>query len=369
MHSKKIRTTAIISFAAALLLLGVPFATVAAVPQGAAAPNTPAPPDPPLNSTPYYAASGDLVYSAAGAAMRNQGYGNITVNWTGTLVKAFLIWDYINPTNVELNTGALNGNPITGTLQGTDASPCWGNGNIYVYAADVTSIVNNGINNLTHFPSGLTTGESPWDFNTVAPLDEGASLVVVSQTGSVAQQVYIYTGAYTSIGNTLFSTFDHGAADGTAATTTFIVADGQVPGNIAGWNNVTVDSNAFPGSDPKTSTQAWSFGSLWDTKTYSVPVTLGATSDGAEVTGTDDCVTWSGQVLAIPTSVSITTTSTSSSSTSSSSTSTTTTTTTSINGVPQFGAPTMVIAAIGMVLMALLVKRKSALHLHIPTSV
>jgi hypothetical protein len=364
MHSTKIRTTAIISFAAAILLLGVPFATVAAVPQGAAAPNAPAIPDPPLNSTPYYAASGDLVYTAAGAAMRNQGYGNITVNWTGTLVKAFLIWDYINPTNAELTNGALNGTPITGTLQGTDLSPCWGNGNIYVYAADVTSIVNNGINNLTNFPSGLTTGQDPWVSTTTAPLDEGASLVVISQTGSVAQQVYVYTGAYTSDGNTLYSTFDHGAADGTTATTTYIVADGQLPGNVAGWNNVTVDSNAFPGSDPKTSTQAWSFGNLWDTKTYSVPETLGVTSDGAEVTGTDDCVTWSAQVLAIPTSVSITTTTTSSSSSSSSST--TTTSSPPTNGVPQFAAPTMVIAAIGMVLMALLVKRKSALQ--IPTT-
>jgi hypothetical protein len=349
MNSRIGRKTTIISLAAALLLLAVPFANAAATPQGVPSPSIPVPPDPPLNATPYYAASGDLVYTAAGAAMRNQGFGTITVTWTGTLVKAFLIWDYINPTNVELNTGALNGNPITGDLQATDASPCWGNGNIYVYADDVTSIVNNGANSLTAFPSGLTTGEDPWgEFTTTtAPLDEGATLIVISQTGSVAQQVYVYTGAYTSVGTQLTSTFNHGAADATTATTTYIVADGQVPGNTAGWNGVTIDTNAFAGSDPKASSTPWSYGSLWDTKTYSVPVTLGSTSETATVTGNGDCLTWSGQVIAIPTTVAITPPPPN-------------------NGVPQFGASAMAVAAAGMVLFALLVKRKSVLQ--IPTT-
>jgi hypothetical protein len=347
MNSRIGRKTTIISLAAALLLLAVPFANAAATPLGASSPSTPVPPDPPLNATPYYAASGDLVYSAAGAAMRNQGFGTITVTWTGTLVKAFLIWDYINPTNVELNTGSLNGNPITGTLQATDLSPCWGNGNIYVYADDVTSIVTNGANSLTNFPSGVTTGEDPWDGNVVAPLDEGASLVVISQTGSVAQQVYIYTGAYTSVGTTLTSTFDHGASDGTTATITYIVADGQLPNNQAGWNGATLSTDAFPGGDPHASSATWSFGNLWDTKTFSVPETLGATSDTATVTGVGDCLTWSGQVLAIPSTVSLSPPPPS-------------------NGVPQFGASAMAVAAVGMVLLALLVKRKSVLQ--IPTT-
>ncbi|MDA4135915.1 MAG: hypothetical protein OK449_02795 [Thaumarchaeota archaeon] len=350
MNSKLGRKTAIISITAALLLLAVPFANAAAyTPQGVPNPSIPVSPDPPLNSTPYYAASGDLVYSAAGAAMRDQGYGTITVTWTGTLVKAFLIWDYINPTNMALDTGSLNGNTVTGILQASDVSPCWGNGNIYVYAADVTSIVNNGANSLTAFPSGLTTGESPWDLNTIAPLDEGATLIVISQTGSTAQQVYIYTGAYTSIGTQLSSTFNHGAADGTTATTTFIVADGQLAGNTAGWNGATIDTNAFPGSDPKATSTPWSQGNLWDTKTYSVPVTLGSTSETAQVTGNGDCLTWSGQVIAIPTTVPnnpvgpITPI-----------------------GAPQFGAPTLLVAAFGMLLMAVLVKRKSILK--VPTT-
>ncbi len=257
----RIRKTAIISFAAAILLLAVPFANAAASTQGTPNPSIPIPPDPPLNSTPFYAASGDLVYTAAGGAMRDQGYANITVTWTGTLVKAFLIWDYINPS--EITTGTLNGQTVTGTLQGTDASPCWGDGNIYVFAADVTSIVNNGDNHLTGFPSGTTAGADPWSSSLIAPLDEGASLVVVSQTGSVAQQVYIYTGAYTSIGTQLTSTFNHGASDGTTAQITYIVADGQLPSNQAGWNGVTLSTDAFPGADPKVSTAAWGYGNLW----------------------------------------------------------------------------------------------------------
>jgi len=210
-------------------------------PSGAGAPSNPpgTTTDPPLNSVAYYATSGLVQYSAAGAAMRNQGYGTITQTWSGSLVKAFLIWDIINPYVSGMNTGTFNGQEITGTLQGTDASPCWGDGYIYSFAADVTPYVVNGANSLTGFASGLTTGENPWDDNVIAPLAEGATLIVVS-TGTTANQVYIYTGTYTSLGfSTLSTTFDHGTADATTAQTTFVVADGQFPGNSAGWNGAT----------------------------------------------------------------------------------------------------------------------------------
>ncbi|MGD1055362.1 MAG: hypothetical protein ABR867_04685 [Nitrososphaerales archaeon] len=258
--------------------------------------------DPPLNPTAYAAFAGHYKYTAGGAAMRNQGYGNITLTWNGTLHKAYLVWAVINPVNSGLDGGVINGHSITGALQSDDASPCWGNGNLWVFATDVTSFVVNGTNHLTGFASGITDGSDPWA-ELAAPLDEGATLIVVS-TGSAAQQVYLYTGTYTepNAGNPLTSVFKHGAADSTTAQTTFVVSDGQEAGNYATWNGVVVDSNAFPGSDPHATPTVYSNGNLWDTKTYSVPVTLGATSETAQIGATEgDCLTWTAQVISIPT--------------------------------------------------------------------
>jgi len=348
---------------AAVLVISFVLPVASAVTLGTtSAPNTNT--DPPLNSAAYYAASGNIQYQAAGAAMRDQGYGSISLTWTGSLVKAYLIWAVINPVATGMNVGTINGHAITGALQGTDVAPCW-TGNIYSFAADVTSYVVNGANSLTGFASGDTTGGDPWSDTLVTPLTEGASLVVVS-TGSTAQQVYIYTGTYTSIGTPISSTFNHGAADATTAQTTFVVADGQLAGNTAGWNGVTIDSNAFPGSDPKQSAAAWSYGNLWDTKTYTVPVALLSTSQTATVTGTSDCVTWSAQVISIPTTVTIssstsTTTSTTTTTTSTTSTTTTTSTTstTTARGVPEFSAPTGMVAVVALLLLTLVAIKKA----------
>ncbi len=290
---------------ATLLLLSWISPVVSAAPPtlGTVAPGTPNPPDPPLNPTALYAVSGDYSYVAAGAAMRDQGYGSITVAWTGTLVAAYLIWAYINPSDAGLAGGTFNGQAITGTYQSSDTSPCWGDGDIYSFAADVTSLVQQGANSLTGFPSGIATGADPWGGGSyVAPLDEGASLVVVyTPVAAVTNQVYIYTGTYTSDGGEISSTFNHGATILTTGTTTFMVADGQLPGNTAFWNGAIIDSNAFGGHDPRTSMQEWSYGDLWDTKTYSVTETLGSTTDSASIAGSGgDCITWAGQALLFP---------------------------------------------------------------------
>jgi hypothetical protein len=210
----------------------------------------------------------------------------------------------------------------------------------------VTSLVVNGSNSLRGFASGVTTGEDPWGPSSyVEPLDEGATLVVIS-TGATPNQIYIYTGAYTepSAGNPLTSVFNHGAADATNAQTTFIVSDGQLPGNYAEFNGVTIDSNAFPGSDPRTSTATWSYGNMWDTKTYPVSVTLGSTSESASIGASGgDCLTWAGQVISIPSTAPIT----------------------PPTGVPEFGMP-MLVVAISMVGFAFLAKRKSSLSSEVP---
>jgi hypothetical protein len=273
--------------------------------------------------------------------MRDQGYGNISVTWTGTLVKAYLIWGFINPTSEGLNGGTFNGNAITGVFQSTDVSPCWGGGNLTVFAADVTSLVVNGDNHLTGFPSGYTNGGDPWG-EYLTPLNDGASLVVVyTPTTAVTNQVYIYTGTFTeTTGGSLTSVFNHGATIATSAETTFIVADGQLPGNTASWNGAIIDTNAFPGSDPRVSTQAWSYGNLWDTKTYNVTEALASTTDSASIAGSGgDCLTWAAQVLAFPSTAPIGT------------------------GVPQFGGSAIAAAAIGVAVVAVLAKRKQTLEI------
>jgi hypothetical protein len=333
---------------AALLILSIsPIVTAATL---GTATGTLSNADPPLNPTAYAAFSGDYNYTAAGAAMRNQGYGNITVTWTGTLFKAYLVWAYINYTATN-SQGTFNGQTITGTLQSTDYSPCWVEGtNVTVFAADVTSLVKNGDNHLTDFPSGLTTGENPWDGNIVTPLDEGASLIVIyTPPTTVHNQVYVYTGTYTNVNQYwelvsngyLTSVFNHGATTGTTATTTFIVSDGQLSGNPAEWDKVIIDSNAFPGTDPRVSSATWSKGNLWDTKTYSVPVTIGSTQDNATIGTTQyDCITWAAQVLSFPSLALITPP--------------------PVSGVPQFGVPMLAVAT-GFLGLAFLAKKKSSL--------
>lgn len=288
--------------------------------------------------------------TAAGTALRNTGSGVITVSYTGTVVAAYLVWGIMdNSDETSLASASINGNPITGTLQSQDTSPCWSPTYLYVFAADVTPYVTNGANTVSGFASGATDGSDPWS-TFAAPMDDGASLYVVT-TGASSNNIYLYTGTYTEpfAGNPLTSTFNHGAADATSATTTFFVLDGQLPGNYAQYNGVTVDSNAFPGSDPKTSSTPWSYGTLSDTKTYSVPETLGATSDSASIGATEgDCLTWAAQAIVIPSTASVP----------------------PIgippppSSVPQFGVSSILMAAIGVALVAFLKKGSVKLGVH-----
>jgi len=247
-----------------------------------------------LNPTALAQIGGDYSYVSAGTALRNTGSGIITLSYTGTVVAAYLVWGIINPVPTGLDVATINGHAVTGTLQSNDLSPCWGNGNLWVFASDVTNYVTNGANTVSGFDSGVTDGSNPQS-EVIAPLDDGASLVVIT-TGPNPNNIYLYTGSYTEpfAGNPLTSVFNHGAAIATTATTTFVVADGQLANNFAGYNGVTIDSNAFPGSDPKTSAASWApEGNYYDTKTYSVPETIGATSDSADIgSNSGDCLTW-----------------------------------------------------------------------------
>ncbi|MGI0148879.1 MAG: hypothetical protein ACREDF_05045, partial [Thermoplasmata archaeon] len=117
----------------------------------------------PASLSPYAVQTGLIAYVSGGAAMRNQGYGKLTLTWQGTLVSAFLIWGVMNDT---APTGAtMNGAAIAGTLIGSNPTdPCW-TSTIHTFVADVSAHVVNGQNVLSGFPSGLTTGENPWGPN------------------------------------------------------------------------------------------------------------------------------------------------------------------------------------------------------------
>jgi hypothetical protein len=218
---------------------------------------------------------------------------------------------------------------------------------MWVFAADVTSYVTSGANTVSGFASGYTNGGDPWS-ESLAPLADGASLVVLT-TGATSNNIYLYTGTYTEItGGSLTSVFNHGAADATTASITFIVLDGQLPGNTASYNGGLIDSNAFPGSDPKTSTTPWSFGTLSDTKTYSVTEALGATTDSASIAGSGgDCLTWAAQVISIPSTAPVVPI-----------------LPTPVTGVPQFSASPVMVAAVGAVLLALLLRTKQSLKVR-----
>ena len=247
---------------------------------------------------PYAVHVGRFDYIAAGAAMRNQGYGYIDVPWAGTLVAAYLVWAIMDI--VPSTTGTINGVTINGTVVATNpVNPCW-DSLIHTLVADVTPWVVPGVNTLSDFPSGLTTGVDPFTWRPL-PLLEGASLVVITDTGGPIREIGLHLGADTLRDSPPpTSWFMHGAATAIGAKTTFIVADGQLGGNYAEWNSVVIDSEAFPGMDPRVSPQPWTYGNLWDTRTYPVAVAVGSIADSAVIGSTQsDCLTWIGQVVRV----------------------------------------------------------------------
>ena len=263
-------------------------------------------PSPLFNSQvqPYATLTGNYAYVAVGAALRDQGYGQINLTWPGApattnLVAAYMIWSILNDT-VPPSNGTLNGVDVDGTWTAyATPSPCWSAMYIYTFIADVTTLVVNGVNNLTGFPSGVTSGANPWATTEVDPSDEGVALVAIYSTGTpITHSITIYTGAYPVQGTGPQTQLNYSTTNSTSATTTYLVADGQEHGNTAGWNGSIIDGDAFYGSDAKETPTAWSYGNLSDTRSYPVSVALGSNHTDAQVnTNGDDCVTWVGQIL------------------------------------------------------------------------
>jgi hypothetical protein len=247
-------------------------------------------------------------YTAAGIGMRNLGYGTISITGipAGATVKsATLLWDILaDSAGPSFTQGTLNGQAFTGTQWASGASPCWPTDANFSYEADVTSLVTgNGSYKLAGFATGQSDGADPWTSGSIAPLDEGASLVVVYQLASMPEvNVQIGEGATeTAGGDTASATLDGFTVGANAsATTTYIVADGQESGNTASFDGTTLAGVSFPGNDPQ-AVPHYSQGNLWDTVTGNVSSYLrqGDTSATIGVTGNDDCLVWVGQVLSV----------------------------------------------------------------------
>jgi len=266
-------------------------------------------------------------YVAAGVGMRNVGGGTIPIALPGgsTIEKAFLYWSIIRPAGPAApNTGTFNGAPILGTLVGTSGSPCWLEADALIdnYRADVTTIAVDGANTLTGFPSGVTDNSPPVS-SIVAPLLEGATLVVVFENPAFdLNTVVIRDGAQTFAAQAVSTPFGmFTAAPSTvadqAAQTSYVVADGQArfAGDRASFNGLFVAgpgtplkaADAFDGADgivPVSPTDG-----LWDTLNVDVSsfftpgVATAATTD-VDASLSVDCLTYVAQVLSVKTRLS-----------------------------------------------------------------
>jgi hypothetical protein len=250
---------------------------------------------------------------AAGVAMRNLGYGTVTLNGIpagSTVYGAYLLWDVINnsPT-AALAQGSFDDTSITGVSIGTGASPCWPSAeedssySNFAYEANVTSLVKgNGSYDLSGFASGATNGEDPWEVGSPFPELDGGSLVVIYKNpSSPSTTVQLYGGASETDSGTLLQQSLSGftASSSPSAQTTFIVGDGQALGSSGAFNGTTLVSN-FLGADPQ-AVPKYSQGNLWDTDSFNVGslVNPGDTSETATVEGNDDCIVWVGQAFSI----------------------------------------------------------------------
>jgi hypothetical protein len=262
-------------------------------------------------------------YVAAGVAMRNRGYGTITLSGIpqgAKIVSAYLFWDILanaeQPSfkqgkitsttwfsRLPFNLVSVLSSALSGTRVSSGPDPCWGNVANFSYRAEVTSqITGNGSYYLSGFASGTTNGQDPWLVGSTAPMMEGASLVVIySDQSSPATDITIYNGSFETqgkVGSQTISGFSVSSVK--QARTTFIVADGQKDSKPGFSFNGTPISVPFSGQDHQDGTN-YSQGNLWDTQTVDVGSLIAPNSSSATLTaqGGPDCIVWVAQVLAV----------------------------------------------------------------------
>jgi hypothetical protein len=195
-------------------------------------------------------------YATGGVGLRNQNQGSIAISGLpagSTSQDAYLYWAFLLDTNspppavtsmqiirsfpVGPSAGVAT---VSGTLVGVGSDPCWGSAGAYIYRAQVPTSVATGNGNylirLMPGAGGLTDGEDPWDGNVVFQLAEGASLVIVSATGSHTVSLYDSgIAGLTSIGSDVSYTLNLPiATSGNSVLWDNFGADGQIGASRVG---------------------------------------------------------------------------------------------------------------------------------------
>jgi len=202
---------------------------------------------------------GGFDHMAAGTGTRNAGYGTIRLRGvpaTARKISAFLYWSTIYTGPIPANpTIYFNGFRRTGSIVNATPFSCWGPGATHVtYRTWVFPYITPGINgdySVTGLASGLTTGQDPWvPYNTVFPLSQGASLVVIYTDKSIPRGtwVQIHHPQTTQFFGTI--TFTHFLTQPIMVDSvkhTRIGSDGQVGGGMPNISSMT-DERTFLGN-------------------------------------------------------------------------------------------------------------------------
>lgn len=318
--SSRTRKRAIRPLAAVVVLCALsagPIASAAASDPGGSGPGGAARPSgaPIVEAAPSlaYAATIHGGYVTAGVGLRNRGAGNLTVSGIPSgaqIVKAYLFWAVLggSPAASNFDDGVFGGSAITGTLIGSGPTPLWPpTTNGYAYRANVTQLINgNGGYALSGFASGRTNGADPFTEPTsLAPLAEGASLVVVYSRADLPRARVVVHNGYSMIhqqSRTITMSWGFGASGSLdKARTTFIGGDGQLnyTESATRFNGTTLASVDWDGTDGPL--PRYSQGNLWDTDTVNVTALVrpGAQSANIQVAGFPDALVWVAQVLSV----------------------------------------------------------------------
>lgn len=268
---------------------------------------------------------GGIDHAAAGTGTRNMGFGTLRLRGlpTGaTVVAAYLYWGTIvqGPQPPFSATANFKGTLVTGSLKGSVAQPCWNSAGVFAsYRADVKAQISSTIDGdykVASLSSHLTDGSDPWSgasANTVLPLSEGATLLVIYSHSSIptSGQVYLYEDPISYGGVAIVTqTLNPPLPSHTVLKQTRVGADGQVGagvkpipsltdertyvgpntssltpirGKIAVNRNFSPDWNGFDGGP---------MNQLWDTNTDDIvgTVSSGAGSYVTKYVNLGDCV-------------------------------------------------------------------------------